>query len=267
MSKKAATLFLCMGIFLYACLLWADGPITILDVYDNLGFQKGLKTNQGFSCLIRGTEKTILFDTGKNGGILMDNLEKLGINPKQIDIVVVSHIHKDHLGGLSAFLKQNPQVTLYVPRSFLKMTDFTESISGFDPKVIAVTKLQSICRDVYSTGMMGTMLFEQSLVIQTERGSVVLTGCAHPGIIEIVNKSKEVVKGDTLLVMGGFHLLNQDQAQVESIVKMLQDLGVHYVGPTHCTGDMPMKVFKEKYQGNFITMGVGKTVTLSELKN
>lgn len=267
MSKKGATVFLIIGIIFSACQLRADGTITILDVYDNLGFQKGLKTSQGFSCLIRGTEKTILFDTGKNGGILMDNLAKLGIDPKQIDIIVLSHIHKDHIGGLEALLKQNPQATLYVPKSFLKMNDFLESIRASAPRVIAVTEPQSICRDVYSTGMMGGKPFEQSLVIGTARGSVVITGCAHPGILEIVKKSKEVVKGDTLFVMGGFHLLDQDQARVESVVRMFQELGVRSVGPCHCTGDLPMQLFKERYQSRFIPMGLGKLVTLPELQN
>lgn len=267
MSKKAAAIFLSMVILLHTDQSRADDTMTILDVYDNLAYQGGLRTDHGFSCLIRGTEKTILFDTGAHGRILLANLEKLNIDPGLIDIVVLSHIHWDHIGGLHTFLEKNPRVTLYVPKSFMKMSDFIESMRGFDPQVIAVTDPQPICRDVYSTGMMGARLHEQSLVIRTEKGSIVITGCAHPGIVEIVKKSKEVVKGDTLLVMGGFHLLNQDHTQVEETVRMFKEMGVHYVGPCHCTGDMPIRVFRERYQDYFIEMGVGRTVIPSELKN
>jgi 7,8-dihydropterin-6-yl-methyl-4-(beta-D-ribofuranosyl)aminobenzene 5'-phosphate synthase len=171
-----------MVISLHASQGLAENVITILDVYDNLGYREGVKTDHGFSCLIRGAEKTILFDTGAHGRILMANLEKLSIDPGFIDIVVLSHIHWDHIGGLHAFLEKNPLITLYVPRSFLKMQDFTKSIQGFDPRLTAVAGPQPVCRDVYSTGMMGARLHEQALVIRTEKGSIVITGAPTPAL-------------------------------------------------------------------------------------
>jgi len=90
--------------------------ITIL--YDNTVFKEGLQPDWGFSCLIKAHNRTILFDTGSNGSILLENMKKLKIQPSSIDDVFISHAHFDHIGGLSAFLNKNNQVNVYVPVSF-----------------------------------------------------------------------------------------------------------------------------------------------------
>jgi 7,8-dihydropterin-6-yl-methyl-4-(beta-D-ribofuranosyl)aminobenzene 5'-phosphate synthase len=74
--------------------------ISITIVYDNNPYKKGLETAWGFSCIVRGTEKTILFDTGGDGSLLIRNMKALGIDPKEIDLIFLSHIHRDHVGGL-----------------------------------------------------------------------------------------------------------------------------------------------------------------------
>ncbi|MFP4027901.1 MAG: MBL fold metallo-hydrolase [Candidatus Brocadiia bacterium] len=84
-----------------------DNSIRITIVYDNNPYKKGLKTAWGFGCLVEGLEETILFDTGGEGDILMDNMKKLHVDPDDVDAVVISHIHQDHCGGLPAFLKHN----------------------------------------------------------------------------------------------------------------------------------------------------------------
>ena len=86
--------------------------INITIVCDNNPYKEGLETGWGFSCLINGAEKTILFDTGPVGSLLV-NMEKLAIEPQSIDTVVLSHIHPDHTSGLGSFLKKNPDVAVY----------------------------------------------------------------------------------------------------------------------------------------------------------
>jgi 7,8-dihydropterin-6-yl-methyl-4-(beta-D-ribofuranosyl)aminobenzene 5'-phosphate synthase len=92
--------------------------ISITVVYDNNPYREGLSTSWGFSCLIRGTEKTILFDTGGNGSVLLSNMKRLRIEPEEIGIVFLSHIHGDHVGGLAQFLEANKNVTVFLPVSF-----------------------------------------------------------------------------------------------------------------------------------------------------
>ena len=242
----------------------AAKDLSIIVSYDNNPYKERLTTAWGFSCVIRGTEKTILFDTGGDGSILVTNLEELGINPKEIDLVVLSHIHGDHIGGLPSFLRKNPEVVVYLPKSFPK--GFKDGVKEYGAKVVEVQGPLKICQEVYSTGELGTGIKEQSLIIYTEKGLIVITGCAHPGIVRIVNKAKDLVKGDVLLVMGGFHLGGESKGEIENIISSFRKLGVSYVGPCHCSGDAARQLFKEQYGENFINVGVGRVVTMNDLR-
>ncbi len=280
MIKKSILIVVLLIILMGVSNVSADGleTLSILDLYDNTSvYQQGLKGDWGFSCLIKGTEKTILFDTGQKGSILMNNMKKLNIDPSQIDIVVLSHIHPDHIGGLNSLLQKNRNLTLYVPQTFFNSKVFIKIIKKYSPKVIAITGPQLICKYLYSTGEMNAKIYssqikdegilvEQSLVIQTVKGLVVITGCGHPGIIEILLKAKKVVPGDLIFIGGGFHLLEQNKEYISQVVNDFKKLGVRYVGSSHCTGDLAYKMLQEAYQENHITMGVGKAINLEDLK-
>jgi len=238
--------------------------LSIIVSYDNNPYKERLTTAWGFSCVIRETEKTILFDTGGDGSILLANMKELDINPKEIDLVVLSHIHGDHVGGLPSFLEKNPEVVVYLPKSFPK--GFKDGVKEYGAKVVEVQGSLKICQGVYSSGELGTWIKEQSLIIHTEKGLIVITGCAHPGIVKIVNKAKELFKDDVLLVMGGFHLGGESKGEIEKIVSSFRKLGVSYVGPCHCSGDAARQLFKKEYGENFINVGVGRVVTMNDLK-
>jgi 7,8-dihydropterin-6-yl-methyl-4-(beta-D-ribofuranosyl)aminobenzene 5'-phosphate synthase len=96
------------------------GPVRHRIVFNNVPFAPGLETGWGFSCVIDGLDKTILFDTGGNGDVLLSNMLHLGIDPRTIDVIVLSHIHAEHTGGISTFLARNHAVTVYIPQSFPK---------------------------------------------------------------------------------------------------------------------------------------------------
>jgi len=237
--------------------------VSIFIVYDNNPYKEGLKAAWGFSCVIR-CGKTILFDTGGNGTILLENMRMLNIDPKEIDVIVLSHIHSDHVGGLLKFLKVNHNVTVYLPKSFPE--GFKEEIRRYGANVVDVNEPLRIFDGVYSTGEMGFWIKEQSLIIRTERGLIIITGCAHPGIVEIVKRAKELLKDNVLLVVGGFHLLGYNEGKVREIVSDLKSLGVKYVAPCHCSGDLARKVFKEVYGDRYINVGVGKVITMKDLR-
>lgn len=240
-----------------------ENPITITTIYDNYIFSEVLKTDWGYSCIVEGTEKTILFDTGTKSDMLFHNINKLNMNPKDVELVTISHIHGDHTGGLSAFLDKNNKVTVYLPISF--PDEFVSGVEKTGAKVVSVDNPVEICKGVSLTGEMGVQIKEQSLILNTSKGLVVITGCAHPGIVDIVKRAKEVVDKKIYLVCGGFHLFkNKSEDEVKEIIREFKDLGVMKVGATHCTGDKAIELFKEAYKENFVQMGVGKVIRISD---
>ena len=95
---------------------------------------------------------------------------------------------------------------------------------------------------------------------------ILITGCAHPGIATIVNKAKELFKKDVLLAIGGFHLSREREVEIRDLITDLKKSGVQYIGPTHCSGDFARKLFREEFDKNYVDVGVGRVITLNELK-
>lgn len=238
----------------------------ILVAYDNNPHDPQLATAWGFACLIQGLEKTILFDTGGSGSVLLSNMEKMGLDPTAVELVVLSHIHGDHTGGLKAILGRNPRVQVFLPRSF--PASFKAEVTGTGAKIVEISGPQPICAGVWSTGELGSGwgLREQALVLQTAKGVVVITGCAHPGIVRIVEQAKALCPGEILLVMGGFHLGGCSSEAIGSIIKRFQQLGVRYVGPCHCSGDAARLQMEAAFGPHYLPLGVGSIISIADLK-
>jgi 7,8-dihydropterin-6-yl-methyl-4-(beta-D-ribofuranosyl)aminobenzene 5'-phosphate synthase len=164
--------------------------ISLTIVYDNNPYKEGLTAEWGFSCLIKGAEKTILFDTGGKGTVLLANMNKLGINPKEVDLVVLSHLHYDHVGGLGGLLQRNRETTVFIPASF--QARFKDDLINSGVQTIVIQDPAPICKGVYSTGELGMWIKEQALILHTDKGMLVITGCAHPGIVEIIKTAKNL---------------------------------------------------------------------------
>lgn len=232
--------------------------VTLINVvYDNYQYGPDTKTGWGFGCVVQANE-TILFDTGGDGPTLLANMEAMGISPEEIEIVVLSHIHGDHTGGLDGFLGENSNVKVYVPASFPE--SFKESVRARGAEVVGVTGYTKISGGVYTTGELGTSIKEQSLLVETDKGITVITGCAHPGIAHIVEKAKESSGKDIYLVMGGFHLGGESDEEIGSILSGFRGLGVKRVAPCHCTGDRAIYLFGQEYGKDFIKSGTGKII-------
>lgn len=235
------------------------GSITIL--YDNHRFDPRLKTAWGFSCLVRGLEKTILFDTGGDGSTLLGNMTQLGIEPAEVDIVVLSHIHGDHTGGFERFLEKNTRVVVYLPDSF--PSNVKQAVASLGPRVEAVPGPGELFSGVYTTGELGNGIREQALAFKTATGLVVVTGCAHPGIVKMVRKAKEISGEETVcLVIGGFHMGGEPPSRIESIAEELRSLSVQKVAPCHCSGDETRRLFREKFREDYVECGAGKSIRL-----
>ena len=239
-----------------------DVKITV--VYDNYLYKEGLKTDWGYSCLIEGAEKTILFDTGTKGDIFMHNVNQLNIDLKKVDIVVISHDHGDHWGGLPTFLNENSKVKVYMLKCFQDRTKNMAKNAGAE--LIEVTEPVKVCNGVYLTGEIKGPVNEESIYLKTKKGTIVITGCAHPSVDKIVKTAKDLSKDNILFVMGGFHLMQTPENRVKEIISNFKDMAVKYVSATHCTGDNSIEIFRREYKDGFIKTGAGIVLTLADFK-
>jgi len=236
--------------------------VTLITVYDNYQSNPALQTGHGFGCLIKTNNKTLLFDTGADSETLLSNMEKLNIDMSKIDSVILSHEHYDHIGGMNGFLEKNNKVKVYVPKSFPQ--SFKEEVKTTGANVVEVSEATKICDGIYSTGELETNIGikEQSLIIATEKGLVIITGCSHPGIVNIVEKAKELTEESIYLVLGGFHLSGASDSELRGIINDFRELEVEKVTPCHCSGERCRELFEEKYGDDFIANGIGKIIEI-----
>ncbi|MDO9548529.1 MAG: MBL fold metallo-hydrolase [Candidatus Marinimicrobia bacterium] len=102
-------------------------------VYDNTSIRDDLQSDWGFAAVIEVESNRILFDAGADGDILLNNMQKMNLDPTSIDTVFISHHHFDHTGGLAAFLAKNNKVTLYVPESLRGVRNAAEVVHVSKP--------------------------------------------------------------------------------------------------------------------------------------
>lgn len=263
---KSLFVFIMCSLFTLTCVgsLSAGSmeKIQITILYDNYIAQEGVEADWGFSCLIEGMEKKILFDTGTNGDLLLRNAKALNADLDGVELVVISHDHGDHTGGLLSFLAKKSDVSVYLLTAF--RDQLFQEVKKTGAETVAVKSPIQICQGVHTTGEMGIQIKEQALLIDTSQGIVLITGCAHPGIVDIVKKAKAVLKKDIHLVFGGFHLVETPTDRIERIIAEFKDLGVRKVGATHCTGDEAIAMFKKAYGENFVALGVGRRITVDK---
>jgi 7,8-dihydropterin-6-yl-methyl-4-(beta-D-ribofuranosyl)aminobenzene 5'-phosphate synthase len=177
-----------------------------------------------------------------------------------VDLVFISHKHWDHAGGLKRILETNDGTPVFVPAGC--PDDFKCEIDTGGGTVVAVDRPQAVCSRVWSCGQLGGKMTEHALVIDTDYGAVVLTGCAHPGIVEIVRKIHRIGQSDIALLMGGFHLRDSTRGEVRKIIRHLRRMWVLRVAPSHCTGDDAISTFRQEYGPDFLETGVGSTITV-----
>jgi 7,8-dihydropterin-6-yl-methyl-4-(beta-D-ribofuranosyl)aminobenzene 5'-phosphate synthase len=266
--------------------------ITIL--VDAFGLPSDLRPDWGYSALVEHDGKRILFDAGNNAGNFAHNTDVLGVNLTDLDFVVISHRHGDHTDGLHHLLRLNPNVKIYAandeyfggptPAAFFRrpdasLPDHMRYFGGDVPEVVphgipwrganiqrvdgvleiapGITLVSNISR----TGAFSETP-ELSLAIQTPEGQVLLVGCSHPGIEQILSSvaAKQI---PVRLLIGGLHLVTIPEPEIQRLVTALRDeWQLAGVAPGHCTGELAFAVLQRAFGRRYRYAGIGTVIAL-----
>jgi 7,8-dihydropterin-6-yl-methyl-4-(beta-D-ribofuranosyl)aminobenzene 5'-phosphate synthase len=238
-----------------------ESPVTIRVIYDNYIKTDGLKSDWGYSIVIEGLDKEILFDAGTKPDIFESNFRKMGLEAGNIDLLVITHEHADHTGGIPSFVKMKRDIPVIFPYSFSHSFIKKMVRSGLEP--ILVNEPAKICENLYSSGEFDFQIPEQALILNTKQGLVVMTGCSHPGIVKMVKEIKSTFNKNVFMVFGGFHLLDKSEKEMNTIITELKAMGVEKCGATHCTGDAQIKMVREAFGENYFELGAGNTIIIN----
>jgi len=201
-----------------------------------------LKNPWGLSIYIIADGQTLMFDTGPSPEDLIDNANELGVNLESIMSVIFSHGHHDHTGGFSALKPKS----VYGPPGTPAKRIIEENLEIL-PGILALKPLKG-------------PPWETSLLINVEGfGGVLLVGCSHPGVVNLVREAVKILK--VRLIIGGFHLSGETFEKCRSIANELKELGVERAGAIHCSGDTMRSVLNE--MNILLNAHVGSKIILS----
>jgi len=238
--------------------------VKVTTIVDNDVWEKSLSSTWGISFYVetfKENEKhTVLMDTSGSFETFHKNALKLGIDLTAVEAVFISHWHGDHMGALSQILPLiKRSVPVCVPSA---NSSGIREIKNANGKPVVCSEPTEFIEGLMSTGEMPTGISEHSLIINVkDKGLVVLTGCSHPGIINILKRAmKASGVNNVYAVMGGFHISGTNVGV--RVGEFLKELNVEIASPCHCTSqdarDGIAKIVGEKY----VKIGSGKIITI-----
>jgi 7,8-dihydropterin-6-yl-methyl-4-(beta-D-ribofuranosyl)aminobenzene 5'-phosphate synthase len=275
-----------------------EAPARITTLFEAFGKPSNLRRGWGYASLIEYGGRRILFDTGGRVADFAYNIDALGIDLKRLDFVVISHRHNDHTAGINLVLRENPTVRIYTPAepagfnapvspSNIKMIkrdipSLPDEMRYFDGNPPAGLRSDSAWPEANFVPIRATtevlpgfFLFslqsdapgsrevnEISLAIRTPKGSVLVVGCAHPGIERIVEAASKI-DPRIYSVFGGLHLSDAPDAEVTAMVAALHDKWhIERLAAGHCSGGFAFAEMIRVFGANFDIPGVGSVIPL-----
>lgn len=271
----------------------AQNRVTIL--YDSFGNDPRLTLDWGYAALVEYGGKRILFDTGNSAAIFERNVKAIGVDLSRLDFVVISHRHADHTSGLNYLLSVNPSVKIYVPdepwglfargvpndfyRQKPELPAPMRYYNGEPPKILGagtpwpnanfvpITQTSEVAPDAFVIPGVSTTpgtleLHELSLALKGPKGVVLVVGCSHPGVDNIV-RAAQAIDPHAYVLFGGLHHIKADDAEVSRLTGALHDqYKVERVAPGHCTGEPQFAELKRAFGTDYLYAGLGTVVEL-----
>lgn len=251
--------------------------ITVL--LENTCGREGCTAKHGLSFYIETETHRLLMDTGPDD-TLLDNAQVLGIDLQKIEMVIISHGHYDHAGGVLPFAKVNPQVEIIMQESAVLPHYNGSRYIGIDPEIANLSQLKLISGNkriddelFLFSGVTGRRDFpagnltmrtvrdgrsipddfshEQHLVISCAGRQILLSGCAHSGILNILDRYKEIFGNLPDVVMSGFHMMKPGEPYTEEDISIIENTAkelaktdtVFYTG--HCTSRPAFEIMQK----------------------
>ncbi len=216
----------------------------------------------GVSFLVDGD---VLFDAFGHSAVFGRNVRRYGVDLGRLRHIVISHDDWDHIAGLGRVLERHKAATVYICPD--AQPAFKAWLASYGVRVVETAPFLEIKEGIATTGPMTGIakekpVTEQALVLKTAQGLVIVTGCAHPGIVPIVERVKERFKEDIRLVLGGLHMKAMPPDDIDRVVTSLQALGVKGVAPLHCTGRRAVRAFTAAFGDRCLRLRPGVPLPL-----
>lgn len=238
--------------------------VTVTTIVDNNVLKKGLTSSWGLSLHVEisanDKKHSVLMDTSGSFQTFYANASKLGLSLSTIEAVLISHWHRDHCGALSQVLSLlKPQIPVYVPSEDSFGIVEIRRAGGIS---VVCHKPDEFLEGVMSIGEVHDGLSEHSLLINVkEKGLVVLTGCSHPGLVNVLKHAQRVSEIETVYaVIGGFHISGLSEGI--RIGEFLRGLDVRLVSPCHCTSNDARQGIAEVMGDACVENGSGKIISI-----
>ncbi|MFX0126070.1 MAG: MBL fold metallo-hydrolase [Candidatus Hodarchaeota archaeon] len=233
--------------------------VTITVLIDNY-INGTLSVPWGFSILIETSDLAILFDAGPDPNALQENAEKLGINMSQLDLVIISHGHADHVEGLSFVAEQNPNIPVYVPIDM--SSTVKQRVNSWNVTMVEIDSNYLIRDNIAIVGPLYGPPTEQAFAINVEGlGLIICVGCSHPGVENLTKESVDYFETQPYAVIGGFHTLEENEESIHTLVDELLSMDLKQICPTHCCGNLIRNYLQENHPSYYEEVRVGYSTT------
>lgn len=231
--------------------------VKISIVYDNRCDDCRLKEGWGFSALIEYAGQKILFDSGGEEKAFFSNAKQLNVSYQELNYLLFSHKHADHISGFKELIQKLPlNTTLCVPKTFPRK--LIKEARAWLGNVKVIRSFQMIAPHVYSLALRGGFwLYEQALILKTPQGLGIVTGCAHPGVVSLIQCAQKHLQEEIAFVLGGFHMFSAPVKKRAQFVEQLKKLKIQKIAPCHCSGDDLIQELQEAYGDCFCKVGTG----------